>query len=304
MENIGQFLKSQREELGFTIEEMSQKTKISTNQLREIENGNLDFFHDDITYLPFMIKRYAKALYVDDKIKDEVEGLVGKYQQTMKIKKIQEQDEIDQNVANRVKKAAKTSQKLTPSLHSKRPEFSQLSLILIVLVIVASLLFMVVTVVLPLLNNNNNEPIKEDPIINLPENPNEKPDEEEPVDEVDPDEPSDISTLEIRQENPITYEIINYKEQEEVNISLSFNTETWVRVYIDGDETDNPRSKVYQSGDNIDVITFAEEGHTVMFHVGIMKSNEFFINDEAMTLDNSVANVTYGLKISFVFAGE
>lgn len=304
MENIGKFLKSQREELGFTIEDMSQKTKISMHQLREIEDGNLDFFHDDITYLPFMIKRYAKALYVDDKIKDEVDGLVGKYQETMKIKKIQQQEVIDQNVANRVKKATKTSQKLSPSQHSKRPEFSQLSLIFIVLVIIASLLFVVVTVILPLINQSAKAPIKEDPIINLPENPNEKPDEEEPVDQVDPEQPDETSTVEVQQKNPITYEIINYKDKEEVNISLAFNTDTWVRVYLDGKETDNPRSKVYKKGENIDVITFAEKGHTVTFHVGIMKSNEFFINDEAMTLDDSVANVTYGIKINYVFAGE
>lgn len=303
MENIGQFLKQQREELGFSIQEMSQKTKISIPQLKEIENGNLEFFHDDITFLPFMIKRYAKALYVDDKIKDEVDGLVNKYQQTIQLKKIQEQEIIEQNIANKVKKVAKTTQKLAPSHHSKRPEFSQLSLIFIVLVIIASLVFMMVTVIIPLMNNNKNAPIKDDPIVNLPDNPNDQPDDEDPV--VDnPSNPVETSSLEVRQKNPTTYELIKFKDQEEVSISLTFNTDTWVRVYLDGKETDNPRSMIYKKGQSIDVITFAQEGHKVMFHVGIMKSNEFFINEQAMKLDDSVANVTYGLKVSFVFTGE
>jgi cytoskeletal protein RodZ len=304
LEKIGQFLKQQREELGFTIDEMSQKTKISTNQLREIEEGNLDFFHDDITFLPFMIKRYAKALYVDDKIKDEVDGLVGQYQHTMKIKKIQEKDSIEKNVASRVKKAVKTNQKLSPSHHTRQPEFSQLSLIFIILVIIASLIFMVVTVVLPLINQSNNNPIDEDPIVNLPENPNEKPEDEDPVVDENPGESEDTSTVEVVQKDSITYQVIDFKDQEEVSISLAFNTDTWVQVYLDGKKTDNPRSKIYKPGETIDVITFAEEGHTVMFHLGIVRSNEFFMNDEAITLDKSTADSTAGTKITFVFTGE
>jgi transcriptional regulator with XRE-family HTH domain len=303
LEKIGLFLKTQREELGFTIQEMSQKTKISTLQLKELENGNIDFFHDDITYLPFMIRRYAKALYVDDKIRDDLDGLVSEYQQTMQIKKIKEHDDIEQGVVNRVKQAAKSNQKISPAKHSKRPEFSQLSLIFIILVIIASLLFMVVTVVLPLINQANKDPVVDNPITELPDNPNDKPEVEDPV-IVDPEKPGDTTSIKIQQKDPITYELIDYTEDEEVTLSIAFNAKTWVQVYLDGKKTDIPQSRIYDPGENIDVITFAKVGHEVTFHVGIMKSNEFFLNEEVIVLDPSVSDVNYGIKISFVFKGE
>lgn len=297
------FLKTQREELGFTIEEMSQKTKISILQLREIENGNIDFFHDDITYLPFMIRRYAKALYVSDKINQDLDALINDYQQTVQIKKIKEHEDIEQGVVNRVKQVAKSTQKIAPAQHTKRHEFSQLSLFFIILVIVLSLVFMVVTVILPLVNNNTDKPVIDNPITELPENPNEKPEVEEPEVE-QPKEPSDKTSVVVQQKDPITYELLDYKENEEVNLSLVFNTETWVRIFLDGKETDNPRSKVYQAGESIEVIALAKDNHTITFHVGIMKSNEFLVNKETVMLDDSVKNVTYGIKISFVFKGE
>ena len=40
MKNVGLRLKEQREEVGFTLEEMSAKTKITTPQLRALEEGD------------------------------------------------------------------------------------------------------------------------------------------------------------------------------------------------------------------------------------------------------------------------
>lgn len=301
LEKIGQYIKHQREELGFSIEEMSKKTKISKLQLQEIENGNLNFFAEDITYLPFMIRRYAKALYIDfEEIRDEVDGLVDQFHVTKKLQKIEEHKEIEKSITNRTKNAFKPTQTIAPKKATKKLEFSQISLIFVVLVIITSLVFMFVSVVLPMLNR---EPEAENtsPIVELPEDPNDQEPEEDP--EEDPVEEPE-SVLLISQSTPTEYLISNYKENEEVKLSLAFNTPTWVRVYEDGEATENPQSKVYQPDETIDVITQAADNHRIMFHVGIVRSNVFSINDEVVELDSDVANVTYGIRITFEFAGE
>lgn len=302
MEKIGLYLKEQREELGFSIEEMSQKTKISQKQLQEIENGNLDFFAEDITYLPFMIRRYAKALYIDfSEIREEVDGLVDKYHVTKKMKKVQEHKEIQQSINQRTQSHSKTVQPISPRQVTKKLEFSQLSLIFIVLVIVVSLVFMFVSVILPMLNSEQIPEDNDPPIVELPEDPNEQ-EPEEPVIEEPIEEP--ISTVSVTQQTPIEYIIGGYEENEEVKISLEFNTPTWVRVYEDGVATDNPQSRVYQPDETIDVVTQAVADHDVLFHVGVLRSNVFSVNDEVVVLDPSVEDVNYGIRITFRFAGE
>ncbi len=301
LEKIGQYIKHQREELGFSIEEMSKKTKISHTQLKEIENGNLNFFAEDITYLPFMIRRYAKALYIDfEEIREEVDGLAEKFHVTKKMQKIEEHKEIERSIAKRTKNTFKSTQTIAPKKATKKLEFSQISLIFIVLVIIMSLVFMFVSVILPMLNS---EPESENtnPIVELPENPNEQEPEEEPEEE--PTENPE-SVLVINQSSPTEYLISNYQENEEVKISLAFNTPTWVRVYEDNEATENPQSKVYQPDETIDVITQAADNHKIMFHVGIVRSNVFSINDKVVELDSDVVNVTYGIRITFEFAGE
>ena len=300
MEKIGLYLKQQREELGFSIGDMSQKTKISPLQLQEIENGNLDFFANDITYLPFMIRNYAKALYINfDEIREEVDGLVDKFHVTKKMQKIQEHKEMEQSITQKAKKQFKPTRTITPNKAKKRLEFSQLSLIFIVLVIVVSLVFMFVSVILPMLNREP-EAQNENPIVNLPEDPNDQEPEKEPE-----EEPEEVeSELVITQATPTEYHISNYQQDQEVKISLAFNTQTWVRVLENDVATDNPQSRVYQPDESIDVIRPAEDDQEIMFHVGIVRSNVFTINDKVVQLDSSVENVAYGIRITFKFTGE
>ena len=301
MEKTGQILKQQREELGFSIEDMSRKTKISTLQLKELENGNVDFFHDDITYLPFMIKRYAQALYLNyDEFREDIENLVGNYHHTVKIKKIKENEAIERAVVEKTNPKTNPKGKIKVKKQSKKPEFSQLSLIFVILVIVSSLLFVFVTVVLPMINQGET-PDQQDPIINLPTNPNDDPDEpnDDPVDE----EPIE-SIISVSPLSATEYAIVDFYDDEEVKVSVNFNTQTWVRVYIDDESTDNPQSRIYQPNESIDIITTAKDAHKVSFHVGVVRSNEFTVNDEVVTLDSSIANVTYGVRIHFIFVGE
>ena len=53
MKEIGATLRKRREELGYTLEEMSNKTRISVAQLNALEEGDLEFFKDDLSYVRY-----------------------------------------------------------------------------------------------------------------------------------------------------------------------------------------------------------------------------------------------------------
>ena len=74
MKNVGQKLKARREELGYTLEEMSTRTKIQPHYLKAIENGDLEFFKDDLSYLRYFLRFYCQALQIDfEEIRNEFE---------------------------------------------------------------------------------------------------------------------------------------------------------------------------------------------------------------------------------------
>lgn len=61
MKEIGEKLKETREEMGISIEEVASDLKISTSQIEDIENGNMDAFKD-IFSLKYFIRDYSKYL--------------------------------------------------------------------------------------------------------------------------------------------------------------------------------------------------------------------------------------------------
>lgn len=61
MKEIGEKLKNARDEIGISLEEASTDLKISEEQLRNLEEGNMDTFKD-IVNVKYLIRDYAKYL--------------------------------------------------------------------------------------------------------------------------------------------------------------------------------------------------------------------------------------------------
>ena len=64
MKEIGEKLKNARESIGVSIEEASEDLKISSSQITDIENGNVESFQD-VFNLKYFIRDYAKYLGLD-----------------------------------------------------------------------------------------------------------------------------------------------------------------------------------------------------------------------------------------------
>ena len=71
MKEIGESLKEARENIGLSIEEVSNDLKLRPSQLESIESGNSEAFKD-IFYLKSLIKEYSKYLGLNsDELIDE-----------------------------------------------------------------------------------------------------------------------------------------------------------------------------------------------------------------------------------------
>lgn len=68
MKEIGEKLKSTRENIGISIEEAAEDLKIAPSQIVDLEEGNIETFQD-VFSLKFFIRDYAKYLGLD---KEEV----------------------------------------------------------------------------------------------------------------------------------------------------------------------------------------------------------------------------------------
>lgn len=64
MKEIGEKLKTARESIGVSIEEVAEDLKIRPSQIENIEAGNMEAFKD-VFYLKYFIRDYAKYLGLD-----------------------------------------------------------------------------------------------------------------------------------------------------------------------------------------------------------------------------------------------
>lgn len=300
MKDVGLRLKEQREEVGFTLEEMSAKTKITTPQLRALEEGNLEFFKEDISYVPYFVRFYAQALYMDyETLRVEVDNAIKDLQHTQKLKVVAQNKTTKENIDNRIKdkNLLKNASVLRPA-GKRKVDYSLLSLLVFIILLVIMLVGIFFVYVYPMINDSrSNNP--DNTIVGLPKNPN---DVEEKPNEDDPNIPF-VSAITITKVNAREYDITGYVDNEEVLITVTFVRDVWMKVYIDGVATDNPKSKIYKKDEVMEIRLLAKDDLDVMLHFGNLKDNVVIVNEEEIAWDASIANWLRGIKINFRFKG-
>ena len=121
MKEIGEELKSAREEHGGSVEEAAEDLNIRVSQIENIEAGNLKVFKD-VFYLKCFIRDYAKYLGLDEeKIMDEFNEFF--FEETSKIpiaeiekasKEKQREQKLEKKVVSPYTMEEKKSSKFVP----------------------------------------------------------------------------------------------------------------------------------------------------------------------------------------------
>ncbi len=287
MLEIGNSLKERREELGFSLKQMSDKTRVPVNKLQAIENGDLKFFENDFTYLKFYIRYYCNALHLDFEIyRDQLDLALDEFSNTTKMLKISEVNEIQDRVRERTNKP----------LNRKKFDISFISFVSSIVLLVITLLLVFVFLILPNLNkdeealiNNNNTDIPT-PIEN--------------IDDVDTEVEETPKVLSVSQIDSVNYEITGFNDLQELAMLINFKSNAYVRIRVDGDTAVNLPSKLYNVGSTLDFKFNATNDTILEVYIGWMNGNTISINDIVIPIDSEIASRNGSVTFTFRLRGE
>lgn len=295
MDRIASIFKHQRELLGYSLEDLSVKTKLTIHQLQALEAGNINFFKDDITYFPFMVRFVANTLKIDyESIKPDVEQVIATFHTTQAFKKVQQRDEIHRSVNRKVSKLG-VKKKLNI-------DFTFVALMILLTTLVIALVFTFFTTILPRLSQNTNA---DNDLINLPDNPGEDlPDI--PTDPVDPEIIIAISEVTYN-----TYTITDFDESVKVVFKVTPKIrQSWIRFTLNGTIIALPATAIYPVNQEVIFELVPTLNDEVSIRLGDMVAGnvEVSINDQVLTLNprfnNRTSNGGNAGFLTFKFTGE
>lgn len=301
MKTIGEILKQRRIELGYSIEDIHDKTKLSPVHIRAIETGDLDYFRHDLSYLKFFLQYYCQAVYLDfDEIKGDYEKVLSNYYETQAIKKVEQTQASNENIQRRIKNHQSNYRKPKGSknIQFKKIDNQTIVILVVVALLAALLLFGFMKLVLPRLTGSNNDPVineVDQPEVEVPETPEVKP-------ETPPVEPEPtLKTPSVVTESYDNYRISNFNE--ESDFILKFSADTWIQVYINDDAVEIPEPRVYAPGEEI-VIDLESSVKKITLELGNLTGTNVFVDETEVVLDETAKSTTNGILLNFHFEGQ
>lgn len=238
MKEIGKKLAAERKKRKLSYDDISEATKMPIGHLKAIEDGDLDYFKDNLTYVRFYVRSYCKALGVPyEKMKDDVLESVDEYTNTLTLKALEEQEAMEANIhdksdhkeSNGPLLAKKDRQSILQNAKQnvrfrkvKRFDYAFLSLIIVSVLIVLLVLYVGVS---SLLSKKDNDNVKQDPVVEKDNKPTpevEKPKEEKPEEPVVPEE--EVNAITFVKESAGVYVVNGLKVGEEITFDVSFPT--------------------------------------------------------------------------------
>ena len=243
MDKIGSLLKQKRLEKGMTIEEVSEKTRLTIKHIKAIEEGDISYFKDDLSYLRFFLKAYCNALDIDfDLIKGDLQNSISDYTLSFSRETMMEHAQIEQGIQRTNENLKQPGQKKSKKLNMQglknwkykhRIDMSLVSFLAIIVVILIGLIFAFV------MWFQGNKGAGDD----VTEN---KPPVATPTYSKDPEPTPNITIkepVEEKKEMAITktsedstqaiYSIENLTAEDEIDIEITFASDSSFRVLVD-----------------------------------------------------------------------
>lgn len=307
MENIGKLLKEKRLERGFTIEQISEKTRLTTKHIKALEEGEISFFKDDLSYLRFFVKSYCEAVGIDfEDIKDELRKNVDDYTMTFTNTMVKQHEEMEKHISetelSKVATAGSSKpkfDKIKRKAKGRKPDFSLVSLVAVV-AIVAIVLMLAFVIYLNSDKKPGSDPVTP-PIAGTQEGNGENKyptsDEEDKEQEEAPKQELSIT------KNDVThYTITGYKEGDELTVATQFvGSNSAYSVTVDGVVLQDPKAQVYNAPNTATAKITAKKGSKVQLYFGYLINANIKINDKTVKVDDSIANAGGSRTLEFTF---
>ncbi len=283
MKNIGALLQETREKQGLSLEDINKKTRITVRRLQAIEEGDIAYFGDDISYVQYYVRLYAQALNLDfQEIKEDLNRALDDHNELTQTQVILERRQMEEAIRDKAKVKAE----------KKKIDVPFVSMAAVIVLLLAVLVFVMIKFVFP---KDPSDPsvIPDDPYVVDPTVPD---------DPVIPDDPVVEVTLIIIKNGNKNYEVKGYSSTEPVRIRLEVgDKDTYCMFSINGTNTNNPAGGTYHPGNQIQLDFIPALNDQVCLHIGRVLSNKIYINDEAIEIDPQFVNSEKGLHLYFDF---
>ncbi|HET6785588.1 MAG TPA: helix-turn-helix domain-containing protein [Erysipelotrichaceae bacterium] len=287
MLEIGKSLKDRREELGFSLKQMSEKTKVPVNKLQAIEDGNLSYFENDFTYLKFYIRYYCNALHLDFEIyRDLLDKALDEFSNTSKMIKLSEINEIQDRVKDRTM--------INKSSNRRKIDISFITFVSSITLLIITLILVFIFLILPNLNK------KEEPLVVNPNIPT-------PIENTDEEETEVVEVpqvLTVSQIDDVNYEITGFNTNQELTMLINFKSNAYVRIRVDGDSPVNLPNKLYNVGTTLDFKFNALSNSVLEVYIGWMNGNTITINDIVVPINDDIASRNGSVTLKFKLVGD
>lgn len=310
MKNIGEILKKRRLELGYSLEEIHTKTKLSIVYLKAIEEGDLEYFRHELSYLKFFLQYYCQTVGLDyNLIKDEYEKVVEQYTETQVMKKMEQKQQSNENIRQRVQYHKGKYQK---PVHKERLKYKKLDgqtivrifiALILVAVLVWGLMFFIkqrfnsqststtlpsdVTIPEPIVKQSEVQTEQNTPTIEVSQS---KPEVKTPL----------ITPMRIEGNLAFTLSNLDYKLENKLKIKLKH--ETWISFMINGNTVNQPTTTIYPEGSEIEILLDASY-EFITLELGLVGENQFYLNDQLIDTQELVSEVN-GYDLVFYIQGE
>lgn len=313
MDKIGNTLKQKRLELGLTIEEISEKTRLTIKHIKAIEEGDISYFKDDLSYLRFFLKSYCDVLGLDfEEMKGTLQDSIEDYTTSFSKKAIAQHEAIERGVKENAEKLKKTKTKPKKAKQKKvrrrrKIDMSLVSFLAIIVVILIGLIFAFVMWMQRSNGDEDNLVVNKPPVapVDYSEDANEeKPSQKPTTPEVEEPKEPEKKEMVITKVNDTQYTLENLNDGDEIDIEITMGSNTSFRALVDGTVLSNPANKVYQAKSVIHVRESAVKGKKIQLAFGYMLKNSMTINGTAVELPASVTNKNGSIVIQFDVKGE
>lgn len=280
MEQISIELKRRREELGYTIEEISRQTSLSVKNIKQLESGDLSGFREDLSYVPFYLKNYCKVLDIDyNHVRSELENSIESYTEAIKLKDLDEKNLIQEHIQKTIIDTTK----------KRKINYGFLSLIFIIIFVLIITIYSTFTIFF----KNTNQTEKKQPVVT-----NESVAEKSSIAESTATK-EDISKIVITEETPTSY-IITLAKTSEFMVDLK--TDSWLSFnFVKQKEATTLEEKVYKANENPKIKVNSDD--IIEVRVGALRGNTFKINEQEIPF-NSALNQDGVHTFKFTFKGN
>lgn len=323
MKEIGKKLRARREKLNLSYDDISAITKMPVPHIKAIENGDLDYFKNDLSYVRFYVRSYCKAIDVPyENFREDVLDSIDDYTNTLTLKAIKEYENIETHVHDKVVaqkndavvqlanegKGPKVAKKDRVSISQNAQSSSRfrkakldipfLSLIIVAIIVFVLLVYVGVSMVF---NKDSDDTPKEDSIVEKEPTPTP---EKEPVEEEKPVEEKSTVKVEKQANSTYMYQVSGLKKEENLKIEIAFPSVNGFNLWKNGATVPNAQGQYSsEKGYTLETTWAANDEYTL--NIWDYKGITVTINGQKLELKENDGIVQDGVRyFTFKVLGE